>query len=91
MTKSCPNCGTELHSETLGCPTCGARWRADGSYAGVPDGAGTGAPSLTPGIVAEMTPGQLSAVVFVYSFLGALAAGGLLVFIALVIVRRWAL
>jgi uncharacterized membrane protein YvbJ len=30
--KNCPNCGTTVHDDVAGCPECGGRWAADGSF-----------------------------------------------------------
>jgi hypothetical protein len=75
-TKPCSNCGHEINAAAVGCPNCGAKWNESGEYLGVPAAyAADEAPGSVAKRVADMTPGELQATMFLSVFLGVLAAG----------------
>ena len=57
--KQCPNCGFDVHDDATGCPDCGGRWAADGSFT-LPARSVTRPPETR---LSEMTTGELERMV----------------------------
>jgi uncharacterized membrane protein YvbJ len=79
--KECPNCSAKVHDDVVGCPECGGRWEADGSFTGQQT---TVVEPLRDPLVTEMRASELRREVRWGTFQGYLLSAAVLMAIYLV-------